>query len=131
MIHKNYHLQKERAAYYHSLRVHLQIIVWKKLLNGYDDLNPQQWGWRFDGGVLIPITTELDAAPDRLLKLVRCKCKLTSKNPYGSNMCSCRKNGLKCVTACGDCQGENCKNSEEVEENDCIDEEISNCQLEF
>ena len=32
----------ERAAYYHSLRVHLQIIVWKKLLNGYDDLNPQQ-----------------------------------------------------------------------------------------
>ena len=69
----------ERAAYYHSLRVHLQIIVWKKLLNGHDDLNPQQWGWRLDGGVLIPIMTDLDAAPERLLEFVRCKCKLTSK----------------------------------------------------
>ena len=29
----------ERAAYFHSLRVHLQIIVWKRLSNGHDDLN--------------------------------------------------------------------------------------------
>ena len=81
--------------------------------------------------MLIPIMTDLNAAPERLLKFVRCKCRLTSKNPCESNACSGRKNGLKCVTACGDCQGENCKNSEEVEENDCIDEEISNCQTEF
>ena len=121
----------ERTAYFHSLRVHLQIIVWKRLSNGHDDLNPQQWGWKLDGGALIPIMTDLDAAPERLLKFVRCKCKLTSKNPCGSNVCSCRKNGLKCVTACGDCQGENCKNSEEVEENDSIDEQISDCQKEF
>ena len=79
----------ERAAYYHSLRVHLQIIVWKKLLNGHDDLNPQEWGWRLDRGVLISIMTDLDAAPERLLKFVRCKCRLTSKNPCGSNACSC------------------------------------------
>ena len=25
---------------YYSLRVHLQIIVWKRLSNGHDDLNP-------------------------------------------------------------------------------------------
>ena len=79
----------ERAAYFHSLRVHLQIIVWKRLSNGHDDLNPQQWGWKLDGGALIPIMTDLDAAPERLLKFVRCKCKLTSKNPCGSNACSC------------------------------------------
>ena len=29
-------------------------------------------------------------------------------------MCSCRKHGLKCVTACEDYQGENCNNAEEI-----------------
>ena len=28
--------------------------------------------------------------------------------------CSCRKHGLKCVKACGDCRGENCRNAEET-----------------
>ena len=58
--------------------------------------------------------TDLAAALDNLLKFVRCKCKLTSKNPCSPNICSCRKNGLKCVTACGDCHGEGCSNSEEI-----------------
>ena len=106
----------ERAAYYHSLRVHLQVIIWKKLTG--NDLDPKQWGWKLDGTVLIPIMTDFNAAPESLLKFVRCKCKLSSKNPCGTNMCSCRKNGLKCVTACEDCRGEGCKNAEEI-----IDEE--------
>ena len=75
--------------------------------------------------------TDLDAASERLLKFVWRKYKLTFKNPRGRNACSCRKNSLKCVTACGDCQGENCKNSEEVEENDSIDKQISDYQKEF
>jgi len=75
------------------------------------------------GDVLSPIMTDLDAAPENLLQFIRCKCKLTSKNPCGTNICSCRKNGLKCVTACGDCRGEDCKNSEEIEDNDSIDEQ--------
>ena len=29
-------------------------------------------------------------------------------------LCSCRKNGLKCVTACGDCRGDGCKNAEQI-----------------
>ena len=28
-------------------------------------------------------------------------------------LCTCRKNGLKCVPACGDCRGMNCENMEE------------------
>jgi len=52
--------------------------------------------------------------------------KLTSKNPCGTNKCSCRENGLKCVTACDVCRGKNCKNLEEVEEDDTIDEQILN-----
>ena len=77
-------------------------------------MDPKQWGWKLDGTVLVPVMTDLDPAPESLLKFVRCKCKLSSKNPCGSNICSCRKNGLKCITACGDCRGESCKNAEEV-----------------
>ena len=95
----------ERAAFFHSLRVHLQVILWKKLVNDHDDLNPEQWGWKLDGTMFAPITTDLAAAPENYLKFVRCKCKLSSKNPCGTNICSCHKNGLKCVTACGDCRG--------------------------
>ena len=102
----------ERAAHYHSLRVHLQVIIWKKLSN--NRLNPKQWGWKLEGSAFTPTMTDLNAAPDNLLKFVRCKCKLSSKNPCSTNMCSCRKNGLKCVTACGDCHGEGCNNSEEI-----------------
>ena len=58
--------------------------------------------------------SDINAAPENLLKFVRCKCKLSSKNPCGTSMCSCRKHGLKCVTACEDCRGENCNNAEEI-----------------
>ena len=42
--------------------------------------------------------------------MVRCKCKFTSKNQCGTAMCSCRKNGLSCVSACGECHGVGCNN---------------------
>ena len=113
----------ERAAHYHSLRVHLQVIIWKELSNNIFD--PKQWGWKLEGSVFTPIMTDLHAAPDSLLKFVRCKCKLSSKNPCSTNICSCRKNGLKCVTACGDCHGEGCNNSEEIMLE--IEEEIGSC----
>ena len=58
--------------------------------------------------------TDLDAAPDSLLKFVQCKCKLSSKNPCNTNMYSCLKNGLRCVTACKDCHGEGCNDSEGI-----------------
>lgn len=34
----------ERAAHYHSLWVHLQVIVWKELSSII--LNPKEWGWK-------------------------------------------------------------------------------------
>lgn len=112
----------ERAGYYHSLRVHLQIMLWRDLIG--NDLDPQQWGWKLEGNKLVPLMTDLTPAPENLLKFVRCKCKLTSRNPCGTNTCSCRKNGLKCVSACGDCRGEGCYNAEDAsfEENDVLDD---------
>ena len=90
-------------------------MIWKKL-DADLDMDPKQWGWELHrtSNTLSPIMTDRAAAPEGLLKFVRCKCKLSSKNPCGTNLCSCRKNGLKCVTACGDCRGENCRNAQDI-----------------
>ena len=48
--------------------------------------------------------------------MIRCNCKLDSRNPCGTNLCSCRKNGLKLVPACGDCRGDSCNNVIIIEE---------------
>lgn len=106
----------ERAAYYHALRVHLQLSIWSNLSN--DILDAKQWGWELSGNQFKPILTDLDAAPEYLLKFVRCKCKSTTKNPCASNSCSCRKNGLKCVAACGYCRGESCSNRDDIDLDD-------------
>ena len=66
----------ERVTHYHHLTVHLQAIMWKKLTS--DDLDPKQWGWKLDGKVLSPIMTDINAAPENLLKFVRCKCNKKS-----------------------------------------------------
>ena len=102
----------ERAAFHHSLRVHHQVIVWAKLSE--NALDPKQWGWKLEEKTLTPIMTDLNPAPENLLNFIRCKCKISSRNPCGTNLCSCRKNGLKCVPACGDCRGETCNNSEDI-----------------
>ena len=56
----------------------------------------------------------MPAAPETLLKFVQYKCKLSTRNPCGTNVCSCRKNGIKCVTACGDCRGESYRNADDI-----------------
>ena len=95
-----------RAAHYHSLRVHLQVILSKELTT--DSLDP------LICSKLQPIMPDLEPTPESLLKFVHCKCKLSTANPRGSNTNSCRKHGLKCVTACGDCRGESCRNVEQT-----------------
>ena len=65
-----------------------------------------------------PIITDLEPAAESLLKFIRCKCKLSTANPCGSNTCSCHKHELKCVIACGDCRGESFRNAEETIYND-------------
>ena len=57
-----------RAAHYHSLRVHLQVILWKQLTT--HSLDPLQWGWKLDGSKLQPIMTDLESGPESLHKFV-------------------------------------------------------------
>ena len=105
----------ERAAAFHSMRVHLQVMIWKNLNS--TGLYPCEWGWKSEGNRLRPIETDINSAPDEMLKFIRCKCKTDSRQPCGRNTCSCRNHGLKCVTACKHCQGHECMNCVEEDEN--------------
>ena len=111
----------QRAAYYHSLRVHLQVCQWKHF--DLHCLKPDEWGWYFQTDILLPSKTDLGPAPEILLKYVRCKYQTSSKNTCGTLVCTCRKNGLKCVASCGDCRGRDCKNSC-IMPTDLLDEEV-------
>jgi hypothetical protein len=65
--------------------------------------------------MLAPIMSDKAAEPECSLKLIHCKCKHSSREPSGTDACSCRNNELKFVMACGDCRGELCTISEEIE----------------
>ena len=71
-----------RAIYYHALRVNLQVCQWKYLKN--DCLNADEWEWKHENGILVPVKTDQQPAPEWILKFVRCKCKTSSKNTCGS-----------------------------------------------
>ena len=98
----------ESAAMYHCFRVHFQILQWDSFME--TSVKSTDWGWRKNDNSLVPIMTDKDPAPIDLLKFIRCNCKLTTKNPCSSNICTCRKHGLSCMTACGNCHGQNCTN---------------------
>ena len=102
----------ERAAHFHSLRVYYQLQDWNTLHK--NNLNPENWGWKIEGGSYVPIMTDKPPAPNDILNVIRCNCKVTTKNPCGSNICSCRASGLNCVAACGDCRGSECRNLSEI-----------------
>ena len=95
------------ATRYHSLRTYHQIQVWK----GRNDLPAQNWGWAVKGNRLLAVHTDRPPAPERFLKVVRCKCKTDCK----TSRCTCRKHGLTCSQMCGECKGVSCLNPEQVE----------------
>jgi hypothetical protein len=102
----------ERAAFFHSLRVHLQVMQWSTFMN--DNMAAVDWGWSANGSTLSPVYTDQEPAPPEMLNVITCNCKSTSKNQCGSVQCTCRKNGLVCVSACGDCHGDCCMNISKV-----------------
>ena len=106
------------AAKFHSLRVYLQVQQW---MGQRPNMNPEDWGWYLQGGRYLPILTQKEAAPSELLEVVRCNCKMGCAN----RLCTCRKHGLECSTACGQCRGV-CSNAASLvdceEENGMVDE---------
>ncbi|CAG2240639.1 unnamed protein product [Mytilus edulis] len=94
------------AAEQHCKRVFYQIIEWTEETN----LNPLDWGWSITNDRLTPIKTTLPAAPDKLLNIIRCKCKTNCD----TRRCTCRKHGLECTIACSECKGHLCTNAEKI-----------------
>ena len=88
------------------------------------------WGCRKDGNILVPIMSDKEPAPFDLLKFIQCNCKLTTNNPCSSNVCTCRKHGISCMIACGNCKGQNCTNVKvikpELQSIDSDDEDVRN-----
>lgn len=97
------------AAKYHSFRVYLQVQDWAGNV-----LEPLEWGWKAVGDFLMPCTTDLPPAPSKLLSVIKCNCK----SDCDTKRCSCRKHGLDCSSACGECHGLACSNTSAM----CIDE---------
>jgi len=93
------------AAKYHSFRVYFQIQEWKGNGSG---MQPTAWGWKECDGKLITVLTDLPPAPDELLKIIRCNCH----TDCSSMRCTCKKYNVKCSSACGNCKGTACTNSD-------------------
>ena len=92
------------AAKYHSLRVFLQVKQWQ----GRDEsMLIENWGWKLCNGQVVPIATDLPAAPERLLRMIRCNCTADCSTAR----CTCRKHGLHCSIAFGQCRGTGCTNN--------------------
>ena len=78
----------------------------------------EKWEWKVTGGELFPVSMDLPNAPDSLLKLIQCNRSSDSS----TLRCICRKTGLQCIPACGQCKGSACTNftveygSEDLEE---------------
>ena len=70
-------------------------------------LNPNDYGWTLGEHGYEPVPTLYPMAPEGLLKFTSCNCH----GGCGNLQCSCKKNGVMCISACGVCKGITCINS--------------------
>ena len=80
------------AARHHSLRVYLQVKQWKGENEG---MSLEDYGWKVTEGQVLPRMTDLPAAPESLLQMIRCNCL----SDCASARCTCRKHGLHVANA--------------------------------
>jgi len=104
----------KRATHFHSLRVYFELQ--RAIMLTIDTaLVPINWGWKRVHGVPQPKMTDVPVAPKDLLEIIRCDCKMSSRNTCGTMLCKCKKNGLPCSQDCGNCRGAFCNNEMPVE----------------
>ena len=80
----------------------------------------EEWGWRLnDDGQLVPIMTQLQPAPEYLLRDVRCTACLivVACDAY------VKKHDLECSAACGHCRGTSCTNAAALDFDEDLDED--------
>ena len=94
------------AAQYVSFRVYKTVQDWL----GNEALHKAtEWGWELVKGNLHPKKMDKPPAPEALMKIMKCGCKLYCD----SNICSCKKYGLYCTEFCNNCTSGNCRNVED------------------
>ena len=106
------------AAKYLSYREFLKVNQWKNI---ECDIMPESWGWKVTETGFKPIATDIEPAPQELLKMIPCKCT----TDCSSARCSCQKHGLPCAQACGQCRKSGCQNASPYvkdDENEDLDE---------
>ena len=88
---------------FHCHRTYYQIMEW---IGSEGDMDVTKWGWIQEDNQLVPLMTDMDAAPSNLLKMIHCNCHSACRTAR----CSCRRYGLPCHSACGPCQLDACDN---------------------
>ena len=105
------------AASFHHYRTYHQVQEWRG-----NTLAPDEWGWAVSVNGLVPVKMTQPAAPEKLLKIIRCNCSGNCEK----KSCTCRKNALQCTPACGQCKGITCSNGAPVDNEDDVDDEDTN-----
>jgi len=54
---------------------------------------------------------------------------MTTKNSCGTSLCSCVKNGIRCIAACAKCHGNLCNNCEKAADDDDISNDEESHQI--
>ena len=107
----------DASATQHTLRSYLQYRDWAILES--QSLNPLQYGWVKSSHTFEPVGFEGEVAPAALLNFTACNCKTTNPDAAcNSNRCSCKRMGLYCLAACGNCHGVSCQNSKSTDKDD-------------
>ena len=100
----------EGAAAQHSLGAYLQAQNCMDAVAEHVYMDPCGYGWTLGGNSYETVSTLDPMAAEELLKFISCNCKGDCSNwRY-----SCKKNDVKCISACQNCKGITCKN--------CIDD---------
>ena len=107
----------------HSLRAHLQIVIWKHLNTSV--LNPIGRGWELDfDDKLRPKMITSSIAPKNLLKGICCSCK-EGERQCETLKCSCMKAGKLCISPCSHYSG-HCNNGSLATEIEDLSDDESN-----
>ncbi|CAB4056417.1 unnamed protein product [Lepeophtheirus salmonis] len=78
----------KNATKYHFLQIQLQVIEWKTLMGV--ELRPLDWGWKLSNNNYTSIMVDFSAAPDNILRVIRCNCNVSKISLCSTNVCSCR-----------------------------------------
>jgi len=103
----------DSSTKYHSFRTYFQIQIWK---SRQESINAEAWGWFLKNNSYYPTVCDMPPAPDYLLNMIRCSCK----TKCATSRCGCKRNGLPCSAACGECQISGCDNTPSTV-NECND----------